>query len=79
MTAKRGAQRPFEGPDEDPLFYACFECPYPDCRFWSSKRYECPFRIRWGLKHGVDPEYLGGLKLSKRGRKILDKGSAGEV
>lgn len=46
------------GPDEDALFYACFECPYRDCRHHVSIGKECPFRIEWGKEHGVDPGYL---------------------
>jgi len=50
------------GPDSDPLFYACFECPYEDCRYDEARGGECPFRIRWGRERGVDPEYLRKLR-----------------
>ena len=68
MGAKPGARRPFGGPEDDPLFYACFECPHKDCRHDESRSVECPFRIKWGHEHGVDPGYLAGLKGVKRGR-----------
>lgn len=49
-------------PESDPLFYACFECPYRDCRYDGFQVYRCPFRIEWGRKHGVDPVFLAGLE-----------------
>jgi hypothetical protein len=41
----------YPGPDSDPLFYACFECPYEDCRYDQSDLKKCPFRTEWGMKH----------------------------
>ena len=55
-------------PESDPLFRACFECPYPDCCYHVDRARECPFRVKWGREHGVEPHHLAGLKEYKHGR-----------
>jgi hypothetical protein len=41
----------YHGPDNDPLFYACFHCPYDDCKYDQSNLGECLFRVEWGRNH----------------------------
>jgi len=67
---KECGSRHESGPDSASLFYACFECLYPDCKHTDARGRECAFRVKWGREHGVDPGYLAGLKHYKdrRGR-----------
>lgn len=66
-----GGMRNYYSPDGDPLFHACLECPYKDCRYHVDRGTECPFRLAWGRKHGVGPAYLGGFKVKRRGDPLF--------
>ena len=68
IRSKGGGMKSYYSPDEDPLFHACFECPYKDCSYHVGRSAECPFRIEWGRKHGVSPAYLARFKIKRRGR-----------
>lgn len=67
IRSKEGGMKSYYSPDGDPLFHACFECPYKDCRYHVDPGTECPFRLAWGRKHVVDPAYLAKFKVKRRG------------
>lgn len=57
-------------PEEDPLFYACFDCPRAkenppkDCN-WNSSCGECVFRVKWGVAKGIIEKREANLLFEK--------------
>ena len=75
---KRAGGEGVNGPESDPLFRACLECPYSDCHYDDSNLHRCGFRIWWGHEHGVDPGYLAGPRGGKHRGGKHESGGAGQ-